>query len=156
MLDVYERWVRRVVRRPGLTVAVLMASFVASLGIYPFLGVSFFPRTDAGQFTINLKAPTGTRIELTNDYVAKVEKLIKNTVLPADFRMTVSNIGVVNDFRRSTPPTPVPIPRRFRRSSPTITKSAATSTWTKCSGASNGNTPNCGRSSKADRWWMPS
>ena len=29
------------------------------------MGVSFFPRTDAGQFVINVKAPTGTRIELT-------------------------------------------------------------------------------------------
>ncbi len=98
MLDVYERWVRRVVRRPALTVAILMAAFIVSLGIYPFLGVSFFPRTDAGQFTINLKAPTGTRIELTNDYVAKVENLIKATVRPEDYRMTVSNIGMTNDL----------------------------------------------------------
>ena len=44
------------------------------------LGVAFFPRTDAGQFTINLKAPTGTRIEVTEQYVAKVEDLIKRTV----------------------------------------------------------------------------
>ena len=98
VLDVYERWVRRALKRPGLTVAALMATFVLSLAIYPLLGVAFFPRTDAGQFTINLKAPTGTRIELTNDYVAKVEDLIKKTIAPEDFRMTVSNIGVVPDF----------------------------------------------------------
>ena len=30
---------------------------------YPLLGLSFFPRTDAGQFVINLKAPSGTRID---------------------------------------------------------------------------------------------
>ena len=72
--------------------------FVLSLGLYPLLGLAFFPQTDAGQFTINLKAPTGTRIELTNDYVAKVEDLIKKTIAPEDFRMTVSNIGVVPDF----------------------------------------------------------
>ena len=36
--------------------------FVASLALFPLLGLSFFPRTDAGQFVINLKAPTGTRI----------------------------------------------------------------------------------------------
>jgi len=97
-LDVYEKWVRIALRRPGLTVFALMAVFVLSLAIYPFLGVSFFPRTDAGQFTINLKAPTGSRIELTNDYVAKVENLIEQTVKPEDFHMIVSNIGVVNDF----------------------------------------------------------
>jgi multidrug efflux pump subunit AcrB len=75
-----------------------MGTFALSLGIYPLLGTSFFPRTDAGQFTINMKAPTGSRIELTNEYVAKVEELIKKTVPPEDFSMTVSNIGVVPDF----------------------------------------------------------
>ena len=98
LLDVYERWVRRALDRPALTVAALMGVFVLSLGLYPLLGVSFFPRTDAGQFTINLKAPTGTRIEMTNDYVAKIEDLIKHIVAPRDFHMVVSNIGVVNDF----------------------------------------------------------
>jgi multidrug efflux pump subunit AcrB len=72
--------------------------FLASLTIYPFLGRAFFPRTDAGQFTINLKVPTGTRIEVTNEYVAKVENLIRKVVDPQDFRLVVSNIGVVPDF----------------------------------------------------------
>ena len=98
ILDFYERLVRRVVRRPGLTVAGLMGVFVLSLGLFPLLGLSFFPRTDAGQFTINMKAPTGSRIELTNEYAAKVEELIKRTVTPGDFRTIVSNIGVVNDL----------------------------------------------------------
>lgn len=62
----------RALVRPRLTVAVLMGLFILSLAIYPLLGLAFFPRTDAGQFTINLKAPTGTRIELTEKYVEKV------------------------------------------------------------------------------------
>ncbi len=98
MLDVYERTVRRALRRPGLTVAALTLVFVASLGIYPFLGRAFFPQTDAGQFTVNVKAPTGTRLEVTNEYVARVEDLIRHVVTPTDMRMIVSNIGVVNDF----------------------------------------------------------
>jgi multidrug efflux pump subunit AcrB len=98
LLNAYERLVRRALVRPGLTVAALALLFVLSLGLYPFLGVAFFPRTDAGQFTINVKAPTGTRIELTDKYIGKVEDVIKRTVTPQDFRMTVSNIGVVNDF----------------------------------------------------------
>ena len=89
---------RRALVRPGLTVALLAGLFLASLAIYPFLGLAFFPRTDAGQFTINLKAPTGTRIEVTEQYVAKVENLIRQTVDPKDFKLVVSNIGVVPDF----------------------------------------------------------
>jgi multidrug efflux pump subunit AcrB len=97
-LDFYEHWVRWALKRPGWTVAALTGVFVLSLGIYPLLGLAFFPRTDAGQFSINLKAPTGSRIELTEDYVARVENLIRRVVHPEDFKMTVSNIGVVNDF----------------------------------------------------------
>jgi len=98
LLDFYEYWVRRALVRPGLTVLALAGLFLTSLAIYPFLGLAFFPRTDAGQFTINLKAPTGTRIEVTEQYVAKVENLIRQAVDPKDFKLVVSNIGVVPDF----------------------------------------------------------
>jgi HAE1 family hydrophobic/amphiphilic exporter-1 len=98
VLDFYEHWVRRAVLRPGLTVAVLAGVFVASLAIYPLLGLAFFPQTDAGQFTINLKVPTGTRIEVTEQYVAKVEDLIRHTIDAKDLKMVVSNLGVVPDF----------------------------------------------------------
>jgi multidrug efflux pump subunit AcrB len=98
MLDAYEYWVRRALVHPGRTVAILSGVFVLSLVIYPFLGLAFFPRTDAGQFTINFKVPTGTRLEVTEQYVAKVEDLIRGVVDPKDFKMVVSNIGVVPDF----------------------------------------------------------
>jgi len=98
LLNVYERCVRAALRVPVLTVAALVGLFVASLAIYPRLGLAFFPRTDAGQFTITLKAPTGARIEATEDYVGKVENLIRQVVDPADFNMVVSNIGIVPDF----------------------------------------------------------
>ncbi len=98
VLDFYEKRVRWALQRPGLTVAALGGLFVASLAIYPLLGLAFFPRTDAGQFTINLKAPTGSRLEITEMYVAKVEDLIRHTVASKDFKMVVSNIGVVPDF----------------------------------------------------------
>ena len=98
LLDLYERSVRSVLQRPSLTVGGLLLLFVASLGIYPVLGLAFFPQTDAGQFTINLKVPTGARIEETDDYVAKVEALARQVVDKADFKMIVSNIGILPDF----------------------------------------------------------
>jgi multidrug efflux pump subunit AcrB len=98
ILDLYERLVRDALKRPGLTVAAIALIFVASLGIYPFLGRAFFPQTDAGQFTINVKVPTGTRIEVTNEYVARIENMIRKVVEPKDLKMVLSNIGVVNDI----------------------------------------------------------
>ena len=98
LLDFYERSVRLALRRPALTLIALVGVFVASLAIYPLLGRSFFPLTDAGQFTVNVKVPTGTRIEVTNDYVAKMEGLIRRIIEPHDLKMVLSNIGVVNDI----------------------------------------------------------
>lgn len=98
MLDAYERTVQAALDRPRAVLVGLAALFVLSLGIYPFIGTAFFPKTDAGQFVINLKAPTGTRLEVTEQYVKKVEDIIRHTVRPSDLNTIVSNIGVMADF----------------------------------------------------------
>jgi hydrophobic/amphiphilic exporter-1 (mainly G- bacteria), HAE1 family len=98
LLDRYENSVRAALRRPAAVVGAIMAGFALSLLIYPFLGVAFFPRTDAGQFTINLKAPSGTRVEITDQEVAKVESLIRKTVDARDLKLIVANIGVIPGF----------------------------------------------------------
>ncbi|MBI4454855.1 MAG: efflux RND transporter permease subunit [Acidobacteria bacterium] len=98
MLSGYDRLLGVLLHRPIATVVVLLVFFVASLALFPRLGVSFFPRTDAGQFVINLKAPLGTNLQLTEREVSKVEKLVREVVAPEDFEMMVSNIGVVPDY----------------------------------------------------------
>ena len=47
---------------------------------------------------INLKAPSGTRLAVTENEVAKVEDLIRQVVSPEDLGMIVSNIGSTPDF----------------------------------------------------------
>ncbi len=98
LLDRYESGVRWALQRPRGVVWGLMALFVVSLALYPFLGVAFFPRTDAGQFVIDLKAPSGTRIEDTEQLVKRVEDLVRQVVSPHDMGMIVSNIGVTPGF----------------------------------------------------------
>lgn len=97
-LDGYERALRGALARPLTLAGGTAAVFLLSLLIYPRLGVAFFPRTDAGQFTINLRAPSGTRVEVTDQEVKKVEAAIRQTVDPADLAMVVSNIGVIPGF----------------------------------------------------------
>ena len=98
ILNFYERWVRKALERPREVVWGFAAFFVVSFALTPLIGVAFFPRADAGQFVINVKAPTGTRIELTNDYVKQVEDIIRKTVKPEDLSTIVSNIGVFPDL----------------------------------------------------------
>ena len=47
---------------------------------------------------INLKAPPGLRIELTEKYVAKVEDEIRRIVPAEELGMIVSNVGVTPGF----------------------------------------------------------
>src|SRR5260370_8136925 len=98
MLGGYDRLVRAAVRRAIATLAGFLILFALTLALWPRLGLSFFPRTDAGQFVINLKAPSGTRLALTEGEVAKVEKLIREIVRPEDLGMIVSNIGSAAGF----------------------------------------------------------
>jgi multidrug efflux pump subunit AcrB len=98
LLDLYESALQITLRRPIGTILVVAGFVLVSLSLYPFLGKSYFPRTDPGQFVINLKAPTGTRIELTNDLVAQVEEVVRAVVPPSDLRIIVSNLGITPDF----------------------------------------------------------
>ena len=98
MLTNYDIAVGKTLVRPAATVIAISGAFLLSLGLYPLLGVSFFPRTDPGQFVINIKAPSGTRIELTNEYIKHVEDDIRQVVSQRDLGMIVSNIGITPDF----------------------------------------------------------
>lgn len=98
VLHTYDRALDKSLKSPKLTVAFIMGAFLLSLALSPLLGVAFFPRTDPGQFVINIKAPTGTRIELTNQYIKRVEAEIREVVPSRDLNMIVSNIGITPDF----------------------------------------------------------
>jgi multidrug efflux pump subunit AcrB len=94
----YDGAIKYCLDRPA-TVVIIFAIFVAlSFALSPFLGRAYFPRTDPGQFVISVKAPTGTRLELTDQYIAHVEDEVRSVVAPADLNMIVSNIGVSPDL----------------------------------------------------------
>jgi len=97
-LDSYERILGVALKRPLLTVVVLLGLFVASLALCPWVGLAYFPRTDPGQFVINIKTVTGTRLEDTEAEVKKLEDLVRREVDPRDLRLIVSNIGTTPGF----------------------------------------------------------
>jgi len=98
MLDRYEGTLNLALLRPLATVLGITGLFVFSLALYPLIGKAYFPRTDPGQFVINLKAATGTRIERTDKLVERVEQIVREIVPAKDLRIIVSNIGVTSGF----------------------------------------------------------
>src|SRR5271155_5158377 len=94
----YDRAIHFCLGRPALVITVFSIFVVLSFALAPFLGRAYFPRTDPGQFVISVKAPTGTRIELTDRYIARVEEDVREVVARKDLNMIVSNIGVTPDL----------------------------------------------------------
>jgi hydrophobic/amphiphilic exporter-1 (mainly G- bacteria), HAE1 family len=97
-LDGFDRVQLVALARPISTVIGILGMVLLSFALIPKLGFAYFPRTDPGQFAINLKTPTGTRIEITEQEVKKVENLIRRLVEPHDLRLIVSNIGSTPGF----------------------------------------------------------
>jgi multidrug efflux pump subunit AcrB len=72
-----------------LAFAIVLSSFV---------GRELFPSVDAGQLTIQIHTPSGTRVERSEQYVAQIEEEIRRVIPKHDLRMVVSNIGVLLDW----------------------------------------------------------
>jgi multidrug efflux pump subunit AcrB len=108
MLDRYEGTLDRALVRPLATVLGITGLFLLSLGVFPFIGQAYFPRTDPGQFVISLKAQSGTRLELTEQLVARVEQIVRAEVPTNDLKIIVSNIGTTPGFNSILNPNSCP------------------------------------------------
>jgi multidrug efflux pump subunit AcrB len=99
LLLFYEQRVTQALEAPGRTALFIVGGIVLLIaGVFPFVGRAYFPRTDPGQFVIDLKMPTGTRLEVSDQYVADVEREIRTVVPNRDLDMIVSNIGITPDL----------------------------------------------------------
>lgn len=81
--------------------SVLLAAgavFIASLFLAPLIGTELFPPVDAGQFTVLVRGPSGTRVEKTEELIGKIEERIRATVPQDDLAMMISNLGVLYDW----------------------------------------------------------
>lgn len=98
MLHRYDRLVASVLERPWATLGAGAALLAVSLCFFPWIGLSFFPRTDAGQFVISFKAPSGTKLEATEQEAERIENIIHRIVNEHDLGIVVTNIGVDPGF----------------------------------------------------------
>ena len=78
----YEGLLERALDQKFIVMAAVAILFVGSLAMFPLLGTELFPETDAGTFTINFRAPAGTRIELTTDMAREIESIVRKVIPP--------------------------------------------------------------------------
>lgn len=76
-------------------VAVVMIAVVAgSALLLPGIGSELFPDVDAGTFELRVKTTPGTRLELTEELVARLETTIQEVIPPEQIETIISNIGL--------------------------------------------------------------
>jgi multidrug efflux pump subunit AcrB len=98
MLHRYDRLVAKALTKPWQVLGGAALLFLLSLCLFPFLGLSFFPRTDAGQFVISFKAPSGTKLTATEEEARRIEDIVHRVVSKHDLGIVVTNIGVDPGF----------------------------------------------------------
>ena len=74
--------------------AVFVIFCIVSFALFPFLGRDFFPSVDAGQFSLHVRAPAGTRLEETALRFSQVENVIRETIPPEELATVLDNIGL--------------------------------------------------------------
>ncbi len=116
----FERWFDPVRARYGgflewalarkrLVLVAALAVFFGSLALLPLIGTELFPDVDAGQLTIRVRAPSGTRVERTEELIQSVEKTIRGSIPTQELTMMISNIGVLYDWPAAYTPNSGPM-----------------------------------------------
>ena len=94
----YERALEWSLDHKGTVIGAASILFVVSIAAFPLIGTELFPRTDAGQFVIQFRAPLGTRIELTEKLAERLEQSIREVIPHDELSTVVSNIGLAPGF----------------------------------------------------------
>jgi len=98
MTRVYSGMLAWALGRRFLVLGLIALLFVGSLGLLKFIGQEFFPAVDAGQITIQVRAPSNLRLDATERRIVDVEKAIAEAIPPHELQMVVSEIGLNNDW----------------------------------------------------------
>lgn len=97
----YERSLRWVLGHRRTLVVSVIALFLSSLALLPFIGTEFLPVSDESQFRIVLRGPVGQRVEKTVEQVAEVERVLREKIPPDELEAISSSTGVLAQGRSS-------------------------------------------------------
>ncbi len=88
--DRLNRWYRGLLTtslsRPWTSIATIVLIFIGSLFLFGKLPFIFFPDSDRNLITLDMNLPLGTKIEITDDVVRRIESFIKDELLIGESR----------------------------------------------------------------------
>ena len=89
----YGSLLERVIARRSTFIKISLAIALASLGLFFFLGRDYFPEIRSGVIQMHMRAPLGTRIEVSGRLATLVSDSIEE-LLPGQVENIVSNCGL--------------------------------------------------------------
>jgi len=93
MRGTYRGWLDGCLHHRGLFAVCFLCFCGASCLLVPLLGEDFFPKVDAGQIRLHVRAKTGTRIEETAILCDHVEEKIRSIIPRHELEGILDNIG---------------------------------------------------------------
>ncbi len=85
----YEKMLKTVLRFKYLTILLVIGIFVASLSLFPKIGMDFIPKEDKSEFEVKIKADAGLSLEEMVRRAKKVEAILR-----ADKRVLYTTLSV--------------------------------------------------------------
>jgi HAE1 family hydrophobic/amphiphilic exporter-1 len=101
----YAGLLRWCLRRPVKVTLVIFAVFVASLGLVPFIGIEFMPRTDQNAYFVDAETPVDATLHETKQVAADIQRVLDRHDEVIEY--SVINIG--GDEPTSPPPNRIAI-----------------------------------------------
>lgn len=82
------------IRLRWLVIPAMAGLVAASALLLPGIGSELFPEVDAGTFELRVRTIPGTRLEETEELVARIEETIKEVIPPREIATLLSNVGL--------------------------------------------------------------
>jgi len=99
MDDGYRRMLHKALNHRGIVVGLAAASVVAAALIFPTLATEFTSQTDEGQVNVNVELAQGTRIEITDPVLKRIEESLAQLVPEATTVIVQAGAGGGNNFQ---------------------------------------------------------
>lgn len=78
----------------GVLALAALLTFALGAGAAMSLGREYFPQVDAGQLRLQVRLPTGTRLEETAAKLTEIQREIRNIIPPQELQTVYEQIGV--------------------------------------------------------------
>jgi multidrug efflux pump subunit AcrB len=89
----YQRLLIRFMHMKPLIISIFVVGASSGILIYPTLGRELFPEGNPTSFQLRIKAPTGTRFEVTEEITRKILKIIDDTVGKENVKVSIGYVG---------------------------------------------------------------